>query len=243
MSSQSVSLGRNRTGIGTSPTDAARMVEGTREFPADGVGNERGISDVRELFAEQSEPIGTLPPPPTVKGMVSTAVEAVKGTKPTQLIDKLGERLAFERTGVRLYEALISKYNVYGSFPGGPELLHLEKAMREEYEQFLLLTQVLAKLGADPTVMTPSADLQATITKGALEVMVDPRTTFVQCLEAALVAELADNDCWETLIELVRATGDEETVDAFERALAEEAVHLEDVRAWLTAAQGRSAAE
>lgn len=32
----------------------------------------------------------------------------VKGDSPTILLDKLGERLAFKRTGTRLYDALIT---------------------------------------------------------------------------------------------------------------------------------------
>jgi ferritin-like metal-binding protein YciE len=239
MSSQTATLGANRTGIATAKDAAQRMVEGTAEFPPDTIGNERAISDVRELFAKEAEPLGSVPPPPSLQGMVSTAVKAVKGARPTQFIDKLGERLGFERTGVRLYEALISKYNTYGSFPGGPSLEQLEENMLEEHAHFALLNEVLARLGADPTVMTPSADLHATMTKGILEVMVEPRTSFVQCLEALLVVELADNECWESLIELARQSGEEAVVEAFETALAEEADHLEDVRAWLAAAQNR----
>jgi ferritin-like metal-binding protein YciE len=239
MSTQTVSIGKNRTGIATSKDAAARMIEGTSEFPPNTPGDERSISEVRELFAKEAEPLGSLPLPPNVKGVVSTAVNALKGARPTQFIDKLGERLSFERTGVRLYEALISKYTSFGGFPGGPELTKLEENMREEHEHMRLLTDVLTRLGNDPTVMTPSADLHATMTKGILEVMVDARTSLVQCLEALLLVELADNDGWESLIEMARQAGDASIVEVFEQALAEEADHLEDVRAWLAAAQNR----
>jgi hypothetical protein len=242
MSSQTASLGANRTGIATSKDAAQRMVEGTVEFPPDTSGDERAISDIRELFAKEAEPLGSIPPPLSMRGMVSTAVKTVKGARPTQFIDKLGERLGFERTGVRLYEALISKYKTYGTFTGGPSLEQLEENMLEEHAHFSLLNEVLTRLGADPTVMTPSADLHATLTKGILEVMVEPRTSFVQCLEALLVAELADNECWESLIEMARQSGEESVVASFEAALAEEADHLEDVRAWLAAAQNRDGA-
>jgi ferritin-like metal-binding protein YciE len=239
MSSQTATLGTNRTGIATSKDAAQRMVEGTAEFPPDMAGDERAISDIRELFAKDADAVGSVPPPTNLKGMVNTAVQAVKGARPTQFIDKLGERLGFERTGVRLYEALISKFNTYGTFSGGPSFAQLEENMLEEHAHLSLLTDVLSRLGADPTVMTPSADIHATMSKGILEVMVEPRTTFVQCLEALLLAELADNECWESLIALARQSGEEQVVDAFEAALAEEADHLEDVRAWLAAAQHR----
>jgi ferritin-like metal-binding protein YciE len=241
MSSQTATLGANRTGIATSKDAAQRMVEGTAEFPPETIADERAISDVRELFAKEADPLGSVPPPPTLAGIAATAVKAVKGARPTQFVDKLGERLAFERAGVRLYEALISKYNTYGSFAGGPSLAQLEENMLEEHSHFSVLSMVLERLGADPTAMTPSADLHATMTKGILEVMVEPRTSFVQCLEALLLVELADNECWESLIEMARQSGDDKVVEAFEHAFAQEAGHLEDVRAWLSAAQNLEA--
>ena len=38
--------------------------------------------------------------------MLKTALNKLVGVSPEVLIDKLGERLAFERTGTRLYDAL-----------------------------------------------------------------------------------------------------------------------------------------
>lgn len=239
MATQTATLGFNRTGIATSPKAAERMLEGTSEFPPDTPGDESGIGVVRGEFVREASPLGSVPPPTTLKGVAKTALQGLKGARPTQFIDKLSERLAFERSGVRLYEALISKYQSLGSFPGGPELAELEKNMMEEHEHFRLLTDVVTRLGGDPTVMTPSADVHATMSKGILEVMVDARTSFVQSLEALLLAELADNECWDTLIDLARETGDESIVTAFEKALEEEQDHLEDVRAWIAAAQSR----
>jgi ferritin-like metal-binding protein YciE len=242
MPTQDASLGFNRTGIGTSPIASEQMMEGMDEFPPTTPGDESMIGVVRGEFAREAGTLGSVPPPLSVKGMVKTTVQAIKGSRPTQFIDKLGERLAFERSGVRLYEALISKFESHGGFEGGPNRAQLEENMREEHEHFRLLTEVVTRLGGDPTVVTPSADLHATMTKGVMEVMVDARTTFTQCLEALLVAELSDNECWESLIELARETGEQSVVTAFEKALEEEADHLEDVRAWIAAAQNRKSA-
>ena len=93
-----------------------------------------------------------------------------------QMTDKLAE-FEQDQDPVRLYEALISKYNTYGTFDGGPSLAQLEENMLEEHSHFSLLTDVLTRLGAEHTVMTPSADLHSTMTKGILEVMVEPRTS------------------------------------------------------------------
>jgi len=229
----------NRTGIATSPLLTKDMIKGTSEFPPPTLGDERAISDERVSYARGSEPVGSVPPPVTGKGMVKSAGTALKGESPTQLIDKLGERLAFERTGTRLYEALLSKHDALGSFDGGPSRADIQEIIAEEHSHFALLGDVLAELGADPTVMTPSADLQATMSKGLLDVMTDPRTTLPQCLEAALVAELADNDCWMALQELAMNAGQQQLATAFAAALAAEEKHLLSVRGWIAASQGR----
>ncbi|MGC4066783.1 MAG: ferritin-like domain-containing protein [Polyangiaceae bacterium] len=232
-------VGLNRTGIVTSPTLSDEMIEGTRQFLPDSTGDERDISRVRESYAKVSEPLGSVPPPSGAVPILKAAAKGLQGLRPTQFLDKLGERLAFERTGVRLYSALLSKYDAFGGFDGGPSRAKIEEIMLEEYGHVGLLTEAIRKLGGDPTVMTPSADLHANLSKGILEVMVDARTTFAQCLEAILVAELADNECWSTLSVLAEQQGDEELSSAFVSAREAEAEHLSSVRLWLASAQKR----
>jgi ferritin-like protein len=239
MTTQAATLGRNRTGIATAGQAAHRMIEGTTEFLPEGGEGEMEIARVREAYSRQGDSLGSVPPPGTIKGMLNAAVEGVKGARPTQFIDKLGERLAFERMGVRLYEAIISKHSSFGEFSGGPTLAELQEMMLEEHEHFRLLTDVITSMGGDPTAFTPSADLHATMSKGLLEVVVDPRTTLAQCLEALLVAELSDNECWEALIDMARENGQDDAAVSFERIREDEADHLESVRAWIAAAQKR----
>ncbi len=239
MATTQTEMGHNRTGIATSPKLTQEMIAGGQEFPPSPSGDENVIALVRGEYARDAEPLGTVPPPTTLTGAAKTALRGAKGLRPTQFIDKLGERLAFERTGVRLYEALISKFDAFGSFDGGPTREMLVDIMHEEYQHFALLSEAVTKLGGDPTVITPSADLHATMTAGVMAVMVDPRTTFAQCLEAALVAELADNAAWEALTELASQNGDDELAGLFEAAASEEVVHLENVKRWLAMAQKR----
>jgi ferritin-like metal-binding protein YciE len=59
-------------------------------------------------------------------------------------------------------------------------------------------------------------------------------------LEAALVAELTDNACWEALIELAREAGEDALVQQFQEALTSEQDHLAKVQAWVAAGQGRA---
>lgn len=232
-------MGHNRTGIATSPKLTQEMVTGAEQFAAPADGDERIIAQVRQQYARDADPIGSVPPPVTLTGAAKTAARGVKGARPTQFVDKLGERLAFERTGVRLYGALISKLDAYGAFDGGPAREALVEIMNQEHQHFALLADAVTQVGGDPTVITPSADLHATMTAGVMAVMVDPRTTFAQCLEAALLAELADNAAWEVLAELAEQNGEAELATAFEAARAQEVVHLENVQSWIAAAQKR----
>jgi len=230
-------IGPNRTGVASSPELTSEMLEGAEEFAPSSGSASVDLAYVRAAFARTAEPLGHLPPPLTLKGAAKTAAEAIRGNAPAHLIDKLGERLGFERTGVRLYEGLLAKFDAHGGFEGGPERRELEEVLEEEYEHFKLLEGALTKLGADPTALTPSADLHATISRGIMEAVADPRTSLAQCLEAALVAELADNACWESLIELTRPT-DQTLGESFQRALIDEQTHLSRVKLWLAAAQG-----
>jgi rubrerythrin len=232
-------MGHNRTGIATSPKLTQEMVAGAQEFAPTPDGDENIIARVRQEYAREADPLGSVPPPATLTGAAKTAVRGVKGQRPTQFVDKLGERLAFERTGVRLYGALISKFDAFGSFDGGPTREALVEIMNQEHQHFALLADAVTQVGGDPTVVTPSADLHATMTAGVMAVMVDPRTTFVQCLDAALVAELADNAAWEVLAELAMQNGEDELAAAFETAREQEAVHLETVKGWIAMAQKR----
>jgi hypothetical protein len=234
------SMGFNRTGIATAPRLSAEMLAGMQEFPPNVAGDEAAIAKVRQRYAQEGEQIGSVPPPASITGMASAAVEGVRGSHPVQFVDKLAERLGFERMGTRLYQALLSKYDAFGGFEGGPTRAELERMLLDEYAHFRLLVQVATDVGADPTVVTPSADLAATMSQGILAVLVDPRTTFVQSLEAILQAELIDNDCWETLVELAATRKDEHLVASFSSALTDEARHLRRVRGWLAAAQGRT---
>jgi tRNA isopentenyl-2-thiomethyl-A-37 hydroxylase MiaE len=118
---------------------------------------------------------------------------------------------------------------------GGPSRDQLEKILGDELSHFVLVREALEKLGADPTALTPSADLSAVASMGIPQVLQDPRTNLVQCLEALLVAELTDNSGWELLVELAQGLRQTELVERFEDALGVEAEHLMQVRRWLIA--------
>ncbi|HVH42977.1 MAG TPA: ferritin-like domain-containing protein, partial [Labilithrix sp.] len=160
-------------------------------------------------------------------------VDLAKGADLTVFLDKLGERLAFERTGTRLYAALLGKFDASEPLPGGPTRAELEKIAAEELQHFEMLRDAMLSLGADPTAITPSADVAAVCSMGLIQVIGDPRMNLKQSLEAILVAELVDNDCWLVLTELARAAGHKKLAEKFRMAVAEEAEHLVKVRTWV----------
>jgi rubrerythrin len=235
------SIGHNRTGMATSPELAAELLEGTRKTVPSARGTAEAMAAVRILYASEAEPVGTMPPPATLKQLATSAARALRGQRATVLVDKLGERLAFERSGVRLYDALISKHDAFGSWPGGPSRDDLLEIREEEREHFLLLKRALEELGADPSSVTPSANVHAVASKGWPAVLSDPRTNLREGMETILIAELVDNDCWENLIQLTRAFGQEKLAAKMEEALEEEREHLRRVREWLAGSLGRLA--
>jgi rubrerythrin len=237
---QSASLGMNKTGGATAPQRLQEMLSGVEPFLPQSMGSAQAIADVRIAYATEAEPVGSVPMPASFAGTVKTAVKAITGANPTLFVDKLGERLAFERSGVRLYEAVLSKYDAYGSFSGGPSREDLRQILNDEFSHFAMLSQAMEQLGGDPTAVTPSANLQATMSMGIIQVLTDPRTTLLQSLEGILLAELADNDCWEALGELASQAGEDELEARFLRAYAREQEHLNKVRMWLAAGQGRT---
>jgi rubrerythrin len=200
------------------------MIEGTQEFGPTTGGGAEAIAENRIRMAKQSDPIATMPPTPELP------------LERLPLIDRLGARLAFERMGVRLYDALISKHDAYGSFRGGPSRADLEAIRNEEQRHLELAHRLITQLGGDPTVVTPNANLQAVASRGIGDILVDPRSTLIECLEAIIVAELADHESWEMLASSMGQIGDRTAEQQVRDAERIEAEHLAKVRTWLTAA-------
>jgi len=228
-----IEIGKNRTGIDLSPVEKRLLIEAAETAVPSMEGDETMLEETRAEYLDEGETIGSMPPPLTVQGATFTMREAVTSSQTSMLLDRLGERLAFERTGVRLYAALIGKLDASDPPPGGPSHAELEKIQREEAEHFTMLRDAILMLGADPTALTPAADAAAVSSMGLLQVVGDPRMTIAQSLDAILVAELVDNDSWILLCALTRAVGHERIARRFDRALAEEQRHLAAIRMWV----------
>jgi rubrerythrin len=226
-------IGKNRTGVDMSPLDSAQLLQGSQRSVPTSEGDEGTAAGIRAEYIRQADPIGSVPPPGTIKGVVQTGIQALTGNRPQVLLDKLGERLAFERTGTRLYEALITKCLAAADGHNVISMDKLEQIHDDEARHFELVRQAIESLGADPTAQTPCADLTGVESLGLMQALNDPRTTLTQGLHTILVAELADNAGWELLIELAEQSGQRQLSEQFAGAFAQEQQHLQQVKAWL----------
>jgi hypothetical protein len=84
-------------------------MKSVREFPPTSSGNAQTLAEFCRSYLLEADPIGTVLPPGTVKGVAKAGVQKLMGRHPEALIDALGGRLAFERTGTRLYDAFLGK--------------------------------------------------------------------------------------------------------------------------------------
>ncbi|SJZ62973.1 ferritin-like domain-containing protein [Novilysobacter spongiicola] len=237
---KNVHTGMNRTGMKASPIDAKALLE-VQELQESAPAPSPTADEIRAAYQADADAVGTVPPPTSIKGVLGVAAEALTGHKMHILLDKMGERAAFERAGTRLYDAMLRKVSAAEHLPGGVTVAGLREIRDEEASHFLLLADAIEKLGADPTTQTPCADIAAVQGMGLLQAMNDPRVTIPQALQTLLDAELIDAASWELLIELARQFKQNELVDRFTVALEAENRHEATVKAWLSAAMAEVA--
>lgn len=227
-------VGMNRTGMQMAPLQGPTQVDYAMSRPAHPQqGDAEALATVRALYIKEAQRVGSVPVPATGKGLAETAVGKLTGKNPEVLFDKLGERAAYERSGVRLYQAMIGKVRASAHPEQAALLQDLSHICQEELEHFHMLSGVITQMGGDPTAQTPCADVSGVAALGMLQVLTDPRTTLPQCLQVLLSIELTDNACWELLIELARQGGHEELIGPFQKALAAEQEHETMVKTWL----------
>jgi hypothetical protein len=225
-------LGKNRTGVQMAPARTKEMLDNTEAVTADPRGALAAGRQRAEL-SSKAPPVGTMPMPGNLKGLAKTAMKAVQGEHAAVFLDKLGERLAFERTGVRLYEAVLAKIPAARTREGTLSAEAVQAIRDEELTHFHLCRDAMEQMGGDPTAVTPCADVMGVASMGLLQVVTDPRVTLTQALDALLTAELTDNDGWKILISMAEALAHDDLALRFSEALAAEDRHLLQVRTWI----------
>jgi rubrerythrin len=230
-SMEATEIGRNRTGQQASPQLSKEMNDVVLPVAAE-TANASALNEVRLLYIREADPLGSIPPPTTTKGAVKTAAKLLKGERPHVFIDKLAERLAYERGGTRLYDAVIAKFMAHAGELRDGSLQEVMEIRDEEASHAALIRACIEQLGADPTAQTPSADLVGVATAGFLQAAADPRTTLAQTLQVAMAAELVDVASWEMLISMAERVGQDGMAERFRKALERETEHLTKVRGW-----------
>lgn len=227
-------MGMNRTGIDMSPvhSKAMRQIAGQQNAsPA----THKVMDQIRATYIAEGDAVGSVPLPGSFTGALSSFKEKVKGNAPELLINKLGQRLAFERAGIRLYEMLIAKCQ---SMPDDLasrviSVDALKQFRDEEAQHFLLIHQIMESIGADPTAMTPDADITGVASMGIVQVLTEPRTSILQCLEALQTLELTDNAAWTLLQEICLSMGLNDMAKEFTIAIEQEEVHAYTITQWI----------
>ncbi|MCD2513000.1 ferritin-like domain-containing protein [Comamonas endophytica] len=250
--------GMNKTGATVNPDGVEAMVEAVQRYSPPTPIDTSAAARERLLYLRESDAVGSVPKPASLSGTLKTGVAQLLGDRPELLMDKIGERIAFERGGVRLYDALMVKFQAAAAagvalppiaqackeLGEDPRLITLREELpeqtlarirAEELAHFHMLCDAMRKLGGDPTAQTPCADVIGTASMGLIQVVSDPRTTLAQSFNAMLTAELTDNAGWELLVQLTDKAGEHKLAGQFLQAQHEEAQHVLVIRSWLTA--------
>lgn len=182
-------------------------------------------SEIRMTAIEEADPPGSPTDVATAPGMGA-------------LLDSLGGRLAYERGGTRLYEAILRKAEATAHLHGLKECVpDLEQIRDEEEDHAALLKRVIEEMDGDPTMETPCADIEGVMASGLLQVVHDPRTSLLDCLRCAAVAELADVENWTALVKKMDGQLGKESRAEMEEALDRELEHLATIRKWISLAE------
>ncbi len=231
---EQIPVGMNRTGMQMSPFETSSMQAGMPASMTPATpGDDTALAAMRSSYIAEADAIGSVPVPATVQGAVAAGTSMMLGNRPQLLLDKLGERLAFERTGTRRYGAEITKLEATQDETTSMTLADLQRVRQDEARHFSIVASAIEALGGDPTSQTPCADVAGVESMGLMQVLTDPRMTIAQSLHAILIAEMADNAGWEMLIALAEDQNQGSMISDFSVALDEERTHLQQVRNWL----------
>lgn len=155
--------------------------------------------------------------------------EKLAATHREKAIDYLNERLAFERSGVKLYDRIVSVIQASGDANIQGMLEEMREHRNEEKEHEEWLEEQIRALGGDAHGQTEHSELITRESKGIEEVIMSD-AELPHLFHALLAAELVDNAGWDLLVQLADEAGDHEAKRGFKRRLHEEEDHLIFVR-------------
>jgi bacterioferritin (cytochrome b1) len=150
-----------------------------------------------------------------------------------KVIDLLNERLVFERSGVKLYDKILSEMK-----QANDPLLHrmhpeMKKHRDQEKEHEEWLEDQIRNLGGDAHAQTEHSKLIVAESSGIEGVVLRGEgngNALPHLFHALLTAELVDNAGWELLLELADRADDDDARRELRKRLHEEEDHLYLIR-------------
>ena len=143
-----------------------------------------------------------------------------------KVIDLLTERLAFERTAVKLYDSIVLKLGRRTD----PEIARLMPQLKEHHDQEreheAWLEVEIRVFGGDTHAETDLSRLIEIESEGFEKVVHCGDGEPVHLLHALLSVELVDTSGWQLLLELADAAEDDDARRGFRQRLHEEEDHL-----------------
>lgn len=140
------------------------------------------------------------------------------------LLEKLGEKLGYERAFLRLYESFVHKKSLYAK-----RYLHAKSYEQKIFENFAamkaahceILQTALIGLGGNPDHIVPSEDLAAIARLGIVTVFIHPHAKLKNLFHAVRIVELTGKSTTLFLIRLAYAAGAEDLANHMEILLEE----------------------
>lgn len=147
-----------------------------------------------------------------------------------KLVDLLAERATFEKTAVRLYDALLAALVDVDDDNVAASIGDLRRHREEERQHAEWLDGVLHDLGGRPTPGLPAAVSREA---RALEEVIRGKRNgagLQPAFHAMLAAELMDAEGWKLLLEIAESVGDTAAARELRTRVAHEDEHLALIR-------------
>ena len=141
-------------------------------------------------------------------------------------VQKVADRLAFERGETRLYSLAINRLQ-NSSKSSHQEIIDLLKVNRQNEENHAALVKEALR-SRDPGALE-SWELFDGVNlayRGFFETIVNPHSDLPRIIQILFFAKLADHAEWEILIHLAQKVSEEKRMSQFEEALTEELKQL-----------------
>lgn len=148
---------------------------------------------------------------------------------PEKLLDLLTERLTFERTGVKLYDAVIARLKSSNDQAVSNLVGQLTKQRNQEKDHEEWLEDQVRALGSDAHTETELSELVERESRGIMDVITHD-TEVGHLFHALLTAELIDDNAWKLLLQLADEADDEVARREFRERSQTEEQHLLFIR-------------